>query len=172
MRPTFIFFFFLAFSFSNANAQKLLQIEKLHSPKTIKYFIGDEITFQLKGEDSWYTRNIENVSYEGNVMFVVDGQIKLSDVTALRTFKPSKWSRPLSNQLIFFAPVWAGYTAVASIFDDDVSFGKSDYIIMGSSIATAGILKFLFKHKTYRFQKKNKESKKWRLRILDLTVGG
>ena len=50
--PLFIFAGLLG-----THAQKILQIEKYGSPKTQKIFIGEEITFMLKGDNEWKRKN-------------------------------------------------------------------------------------------------------------------
>ncbi len=169
MKYLIYFFFFLIAQ--PLIGQKFLQIEKMHSPKTRKFFQGNEITFQVKG-GQWYTRVIEDVNYEKQYLLFSNGHIKLEDIIAIKTFKNKKWSRSLGNQLIFFAPVWAAYTLVATAVDDEVDFGftKGDYIVMGSSVATGALLRIIFKSRTFNFYKNGKESNKWRLRILDLEV--
>ena len=64
----------------------MLQIEKLHSPKTFKYYAGSEITFQTK-DGQWYTRVIEDLNYESNWMIFRDGHIALDEIVAVKTFK-------------------------------------------------------------------------------------
>lgn len=170
-KAAFLIFFLFLISYQPIFGQKLLQIEKLHSPKTRKYFQGNEITFQVKGGE-WYTRVIEDVNYEKQYLLFSNGHIKVEDVIAIKSFKNKKWSKSLGNQLIFFAPVWAVYTLIATAVDDELKFGygKGDYIVMGSSIGTGALLRVLFKSRTFKFQKDGKESTRWRLRILDLDI--
>jgi hypothetical protein len=162
---TLIFLFISLSLFS----QKFIQIEKLNSPKTNKFQIGNEVTFQLEG-GQWYTRVIEDVNYEKQYLLFSNGHVKLEDITAFKTFNNRKWSRSLGNQMIAFAPVWAGYTAIASAVDDEISFGKGDFIIMGVAAGVGILTRLIFKSRTYKFQKNNKPSNRWRLRIIDLEV--
>jgi hypothetical protein len=123
----------------------------------------------MKG-GQWYTRVIEDVNFDKQYILFGNGFVKLEEITAFKTFKNQRWSRSMGNQLIAFAPVWAGYTAIASAFDDEVSFGRGDYIIMGTSAGLGILTRLLFKSRTYKFQKNEKPSNRWRLRIIDLEV--
>jgi len=168
MRHFFIFILLLCTSV--VFSQKLLQIERLHSPNTIKFYQGNEITFQTN-DGQWYTRVLEDFNYENGWLLFVDGYTPMSDIAAVKMSKNKKWSQSLGNRIMAFAPLWAGYTAIGSLVDDDIRFSKGDYIIMGSALATGGLLRLIFKSKTYKFSKKNgKPSSKYRLRILDLNL--
>ncbi|MFT6359445.1 MAG: hypothetical protein ACJAYJ_003676 [Saprospiraceae bacterium] len=147
----------------------MLQIERLHSSKTIKFYQGSEITFQTK-DGQWYTRVLVDLNYENNWLLFVDGHTPLDQIVGMKLSENKKWSQNLGNQIMLFAPLWAAYTAIASAVDEEHSFQKGDYIIMGSALATGALLRLLFTSKTYKFSKKGKPSKKYRLRILDLNL--
>ena len=164
-----IFTVFILFMGISSGAQKMLQIERLHSPKTIKFYKGSEITFQEK-EGQWYTRVLSDLSYENNWLLFPDGKVDLDDVSAIRSFKNKRWSSSLGNQMILFAPVWAGYNAIAMQVDSEEGFSRGDFWIMGASIGAGLALRTIFRQKTWRFKKKGKDSRKFRLRILDLDI--
>lgn len=150
--------------------QKFLQLEKLNSPRARKYFPGDEITFQLKG-GQWYTRVIEDISYERNLVIFANGHIELDSVVAFRSFKNQKWSRPIGNQLINFAIAWTGFALIAAAVDDEDTYSKGDAALAVTSAGLGFALKKLFKRRTFSLAKTpNGESRRWRLRVLDLEV--
>lgn len=153
-------------------SQKYLQLERLNSTKTHKYQSGDEITFQLNN-GQWYTRVIDDVNYERQLIFFANGHVELDSIVAFRTYTSARWSRPLGNQLFNFAAAWVLFSIVDQAVSDDPfqDIPKSAYIIPASSVATGILIKKLFKQRTYRI-KRNKagEVTKWRLRTLDLTV--
>ncbi|MFQ5446126.1 MAG: hypothetical protein ACE5FF_04270 [Saprospiraceae bacterium] len=162
---------FLLFAFSETSfGQKFLQLERIHSPKTRKYYPGDEITFQLVN-GQWYTRVIEDVSYEQHYVIFAHGHVNVDSILAFRTFDVQKWSRPIGNQLINFAIAWTGFALIAAAVDDQDSYTKGD---AGLAVASAGLgyaLQKLFRKRTFKMTKNEEgENKKWRLRVLDLTV--
>jgi hypothetical protein len=165
---------FLAFSFVcfTAFGQKYLQLERLNSTKTRKYQPGDEITFQLNN-GQWYTRIIDDVNYEQQLLLFANGHVELDSIVAFRSFNSARWSRPIGNQLYNFAAAWVLFSIVDQAVSDDPfqDIPKSAYIIPASSVATGFLIKKLFKQRTFKI-KRNKagEVTKWRLRVLDLTV--
>lgn len=154
--------FFCCFSIT-IFGQKSLQIEKLHSPKTWKFYPGNEITFQLKS-GQWYTRYIEDVSYDNNWVLFPNGHVPITDIQAMKTFKNRDWSRGLGTKMMFFAPVWATYRGISILVADEPGFGKGDYWVMGSTVAVGALLRLIFKSRTYKFKKN------YRLRVIDLNL--
>ncbi|MCB0521604.1 MAG: hypothetical protein H6577_07935 [Lewinellaceae bacterium] len=166
-----LFLAFLLFD-KTAIAQKFVQLERAHSPKTTKYYAGDEITFQLVG-GQWYTRVIEDVSYEENSILFAKGFVSVDSIIAWKSFKNRRWSRPLGNQLFNFAIAWVLFSVIDQAVSDDPfqDIPKSSYIIPAASVATGIGIKQIFKQRTYRLTKnKAGEAKKWRLRVLDLNL--
>ncbi len=150
--------------------QKYLQIERLHSTKTKKFQPGDEITFRLNN-GQWYTRVIDDISYEKQFILFANGHVAVDSIVAFRSFTPAKWSRPLGNQMINFSAVWLLYGLVAQTVDGD---GYDAGVLLTVPVTSSAIglaLKKLFKHRTYRIRRnRDGEVTKWRLRTLDLTV--
>ncbi|HQU52724.1 MAG: hypothetical protein H6561_14775 [Lewinellaceae bacterium] len=54
-----------------AYSQKFLQIEKYGSPKTTKFYPGDDLVFQL-GDDTWITRTILDVNADRGTILIED----------------------------------------------------------------------------------------------------
>lgn len=152
--------------------QKYLQLERLHSTKTRKYQPGDEVTFQLNN-GQWYTRVIDDVSYERQFVLFANGHVALDSIVAFRTYNSGRWSRSIGNQLFNFAAAWVIFTLVDQAVADEPfeDIPKSAVIIPAVGIGTGILIKKLFKHRTYRISRnKQGEVKKWRLRALDLSV--
>ncbi len=171
MRYTLLFCFFVAFA-GFSYGQRLLQLERVNNPKARKYFAGDEITFQLNN-GQWYTRVIEDVSYEQKLVIFATGHVSVDSIVAFRSFERRKWSKPLGNQFYNFAIVWTGYALIADLASDDPgdNYSKTSIVVAGSSVVTGFLIKKLFRQRTFHFTKNKKgEAKKWRLRILDLEV--
>ncbi len=172
MRLSMLPFFFLSLFSNSLFAQKFLQLEKFNSPRVKKFFTDQEITFQLKGSPGWYTRVIEDLSYEQKYLIFVNGHVKLEDITALRTFNSRKWSKPIGNQLFNFAIGWTGFTLISAAVDEGDSYTAGDFAVSAGAVVLGVLIKRIFKHRTYRFSKKgsDKVSNRYRLRILDLNI--
>jgi hypothetical protein len=152
------------------HGQIFLQLEKMNSPRTRKFAPGYEITFQLKG-GQWYTRIIDNVSYEHNHIVFGYGHVNLDSIVTIRSFSRSQWSKPIGNQFYNFAIAWTGYALIAAAVDKDDSYTRGDFILAASSAATGFAIKKLFKRRTFSLEKnKTDQPRKWRLRIIDLNI--
>ncbi|MEY3369293.1 MAG: hypothetical protein RI973_2448 [Bacteroidota bacterium] len=161
-----------------AAGQKFLQLEKLNSLQTRKYYPGDEITFRLDN-GQWYTRVIEDVSYDletqgrASLLLFANGHVSIDSITAFRTYNVAGWSRPIGNQMFNFAVAWLLFSAIDEAVDDNPfrDIPNSTWIIPLSSTAGGLALKRIFRHRTFRLKKdKEGNAKKWRLRVLDLNL--
>lgn len=149
---------------------KYLQLEKVRTLKFVKYYPGDEITFQLNN-GLWYTRVIEDVNYESKALIFSDNQVQIDSIVAVRSFKPQKWSRPIGNQLYNFAIAWTGFALVAGLVDDDDSYSSGDVAVAASSAGLGFTLQKLFKKRTYRLKRDaDGQYTKWRIRAMDLRL--
>ncbi len=164
-----VFFFFIA---NAVFGQKYLQLERLHSTKTRKYLPGDEITFQLDN-GLWYTRVIDDISYERQFVLFANGHVAVDSITAFRSYRSGRWSRSLGNQLFNFAAAWVLFSVIDQAVSDEPfqDIPKSSVLVPATSVGTGFLIKRLFRHRTYRIARdKQGEVKKWRLRTLDLTI--
>lgn len=169
MRNTLLILLFSIFALT-VFGQKYLQLEKLNDAKTRKYFSGDEITFQLNN-GQWYTRVIDDISYERQFVLFANGHVAVDSIVAFRSFKPARWSNSLGNQFYNFAAVWVVYSLIDQAVSNDGFDPAVVLVVPATSAATGFLIKKLFKHRTFRI-KRNKagEVTKWRLRAMDLTV--
>jgi len=147
------------------NAQKVLQLEKRGSAKTTKFVAGNEIVYQMQGDDIWYTATIEEIRADAGFIMLNDRLVSVEKIAAIKSFKNRRWSRSYSNKLYTFAGGW-------------VFFGAADRLIFNQSPDRAGIpliaipavsalvigytIRKIFDHKVYKM------GAKYRLRLLDL----
>ncbi|MEY3051563.1 MAG: hypothetical protein RLY31_1348 [Bacteroidota bacterium] len=155
-----------------ADAQKFLQLEKLHSLKTKKYYPGDEITFRL-GNGQWYTRTIDDLSYDQQSVLFANGFTRVDSILDFRSFSPARWSRPIGNQLLNFAIAWVVFSTIDEALSDQ-PFRQVPRNVISIPLVSAGTglaLKHTFRRRTYPLVRPNRNRPApWRLRVLDLTV--
>lgn len=140
--------------------QKVLQIEKFGRAKTKKIFPGEEIRYQLKGSDDWFTSVIIDLKVDQNIIELSDRYISMPEVTAIRYEK--RFGRSFGKQLFWFGGAWSLFALGGAAAYDDQNYRWSDAIVTGSAWALSFVFPKLFRHRTYRFGKKR------RLRMLDL----
>ncbi|MBR9922564.1 MAG: hypothetical protein GYB31_17140 [Bacteroidetes bacterium] len=166
MKAIYTLFIFTLFSVGNAGAQKLLQIEKIGSAKTIKLAQGSYLEYRLYAYEEWQAGYIEKLIPEEDIVVLNDRYIKLSDIQSIRFNTPQRWSKPASKSLYTFGAAWAVFSAGAALIDKDDKYTWGDAAVTGTSFALGFLVERIFRFKKYHFHRKN------RLRILDLDVEG
>jgi len=159
--PIFLALFF--FPNYSLFAQKLLQIEKVGSLKTQRYYIGDEVIFQLEGEedDYWYRERIIDILVEANSVLFTNRVIKISSITKIRSFKDRGWSRNLSSRAFLASGAFVAFSLIGSA-TTEFMLNRASAIIPGATIIVGLAIRLIFRRKTYKIGKRR------RLRVLDL----
>ena len=156
--------FFLSIVFLNTTtAQKILQIEKVNSLKSIRYFVGDEITYKLKSDpDYWYTEIISDVIPQDSIVILQIGYVHLSEIAEVKVTDARKWSVALGNKLTQFGLSWGFWSVIGGTFSS-TPIGWAALTVPLVTIGVGSIVKFLFKSKRHKIGKRK------RLRLLDLS---
>ncbi len=151
----------LLLGFSNMLfGQKFLQIEKRGSLKVVKYYIGDDINYRLKGDKTWYTGTIQDLIIDENIILFANRYIRMDDVQTLR--KRKKWSGSVGRQLYYFAGSWLFFSAAGTLVGWELRWDT--VIIPATAVVVGWLIKKIFKYKKYKIGKKH------RLRMLDLNL--
>lgn len=162
----FVLLFFTQF----AEAQVVLQMEKFGTPRTVKFYEGQELTFLLKGEEEEWTKGkIERLIPERNMLLLDYRYVTPEQIAGIRTYKNRGWSRAASVSLYTFGVAWTGFSLVSALIKPEPPALADPYTIGDVTVAVTSIsLGFMiqraFRHDEYKFGKKR------RLRIVDLTV--
>ena len=146
------------------NAQKILQIEKVGSHDLIRFFPGNEVTFKLNNAPGWFTRRIEDIDAEQNlVLFEEQGFINIKDIVAIqKTGSKRKW-KAIGNSLNIFGLNWGFWSLAGTLAGDELTWLAA--IVPASAFALGAAIKWLGKGKVWKMGKKR------RLRVLDLGFG-
>ncbi len=152
---------FVAFFPLSLSGQTFIQMEKYGSLKVKKYYPGDQMTFRIKSlGNSWLTETIEDIRVEENYVVFSNRIVALNDITAIRSYRPSRWSKPWSNRLYMFGISWGGFSLLGTLAGWPLTWAAA--IVPATSFAAGLLIRTLFKHKTYKLGKK-----RW-LRALNL----
>ena len=146
-----------------ASAQKVLQIERYGKAKTEKFYVGQELTFKLKGDEEWQSAYIEGLLVEENIVLLGPRYVRLDSISALRFTR--NWTKAASLTLFWFGTGWSAFALIGTATDGDpeTKYQASDAIVTGTSWFLAFIIPRLFKYKKIKFGEKK------RLRMLDLS---
>ena len=145
-------------------AQKFIQLEKANRAKTIKFYVGQEFTYRLKGDTEWITSTITDVQMDSQLVDFDWKTFPVSDIEAIRLQHPG-FVRSLGPALMIFGASWVGFSVVGAVFYDD-PLTASTAIVSGTSLASGYLLYLIFKHKTIRLRERR------RLRAVEVPVMG
>jgi hypothetical protein len=157
-----ILLFFISIAL-NGFGQKFMQIEKYGKTKVHKFYIGDELTYQIKGDKkTWYNGTINNLLVDEKIIVFENRAVKMSEIIAIRTFENAGVSRSMSFILFTFATGYGGITLLATLVGwwEITPFAV---VVVGVALAGGLLIRHLLKWKTHKMGKR-----KW-LRMLDLT---
>ncbi len=142
--------------------QKVLQIERSGSLKTIKMHIGDEVTFSLKGAPrQYYTRDILDLFPEVQTIQFAGGAVSVDQIAAIRMRGSNHWAKSLGGMVGIFTGVWATYSLLDVLINTRAP-APFQYWVGGIALGVTGIL-FLVPERVLRMGDRR------RLRVLDLT---
>ncbi len=146
------------FSLHLCQGQKMLILERANRVKTTKYYIGETLTFRLKGdEDYWYKRQITDIMTDQKSLMLDNYVVKLEDIDKLRIPKPSI-VRYLGGTVFSFGASLVFASTVAAIYGSDERYG----LLYGGAVTSMGLGYFMGS------RKKIKIGKKFRLRATEI----
>ena len=146
------------------SAQKLLQLEKAGTMKVIRFYIGDELTFQIRNDDvGWYTRTINDIDVDRNRLVFNNYSLPIDSISMIQLPKSKVW-QVVGGALQIGGIAMAMSSAYWSITQNE----PADWAALGTSAGIAllgtgmrkGMRKKKFKIGPYK-----------RLRVLDLSFG-
>jgi len=144
------------------SAQKFLQMERVGSFKVKRYYPGEQVTFKMKGDDTWYTEDILDVLIEDDIVLFTYRAVRIEDISHLRSFKRKKWSKPVGQQLYNFGAGWLIFSLGGAIIGDP-PLSQQAFTVPLAAGALGFLVQKIFRHQTYKMGKNR------RLRLLDLS---
>ena len=161
MRLSLFLFCFLFIGLTIGQSQKILQLEKYGSLKNQRYYIGEQISYQLKDDDTWYRETINDLLIEENIILFANRAVRLEDIAAIKRIDNRAWSKGMGLKLYVFGASWAFFSLVGTIW---LPLTWAALIVPAVSFTVGFILQKVFKTKTIKLGKK-----RW-LRMLDITM--
>lgn len=152
-----------AFMFSySANAQIVLQLEKVNQVKTYKYVPGFSLIIKQKDfPDVWTRKEISDILVRENTIVFEDLIVPLDDIIGVR--HENMLVKGLSRKLNQFGFTWLVFAGVLQVLDR-YDIGTDTFAVAGGAFALSYGIKALFFRKTFTIGKNS------RLRILDLNM--
>lgn len=155
-----LFLFIMAISIP-VQAQKVLQMEKRGKVKTKKYYLGEELTFQLKGGSDWYTDVMIDIKVEEQIIVFSERYVKVEDIKTIKSYKNARFINRAEKSLYSFGAAWLLFSLGGTLAGEPLN--DLTWKVPATSVGLGFLLKKLFYTRKYRIGKKR------RLRVLDLS---
>lgn len=150
--------------FLNADAQKILLLEKTKKFKRIRYYEGDPFAFRVDNDKYAIAGRLDMILDNG---VVVDGELfRFENITMVLNFKKYAVFRALSKSAFIAIPPMLVFTILHRGLNtgEELLIDRNSLQVMGV-FAGIGAILWPFKARKYRL------GKKWQLRTLDITPG-
>jgi len=156
----YIVLILVLFFSNNIFSQKVLQIEKYGKAKTQKIYLGEQLTFQLRGSKDWYSEILVDLKPKEQILVFTNRYVKVGDIVAIKTYKSARAAKNLQYSLYSFAASWAFYSLGATLFGESLTTDAA--VVPATSLALGWTIRKLFSSKKIRIGKRKK------LRALDI----
>lgn len=160
-----LFSTFILVGLSSISAQKVLQVEKVNSLKTTKYYVGDYLIFKREGERGWRTEKIVGINLQADRIVVESGILFLDEITYIL---PPR-ANPIRSYLASLFGSFGLTTLVYTVIDYAV---MSSYNWLAFYAGIIGLGVAVISYYAIPLILKQKIGKRYRLRLLDLTFYG
>ena len=161
MKIIYLTLFILIAAFVSSNAQKVLQMEKRGKVNTKKFYMGEELTFKLKGQGEWITDVMVDIKVEEGIIIFSERYIKVDDIRLIKSFKNARFAKSAQVSLYTFGIGWLAFSLGGTLAGEPLN--NLSWQVPATSLALGWIIKKLF------YSRKYKIGKKRRLRLLDLS---
>lgn len=161
MKISYLLLFFFSLSVLPVHAQKVLQMEKKGKIKTKKYYLGEELTFQLKGGSDWYTDVMMDIKVEKEIIVFSERFVKVSDIKTIKSYKNARFANTTEKSLYSFGAAWLLISLGGTL--DGGTLNDLTWKVPATSVGLGFLIKKLFYTRKYRIGKYR------RLRALDLS---
>lgn len=163
MRVYLFLLLFLSTHFFPLIGQRILQLEMVNDPETVKYYEGMEITFKVKNSESWHTRIIERIMIGEQAIVFNEGFYKIDDISAIQSKRFGVLL--FSGAMTTFGTAWLGFGAIEEVARKGRQSDAKTWVIGGTAAALGyGMRKLFYKHN------KPINNERYRLRLLDLSI--
>jgi len=132
--------------------------------KAMRFHVGDELRFKVKGDDKFYTLPIIDLDENTGKIILPKGEVFISDIIEIQILTDDKQRRLLGKKLFAFGANFLGIGIV-----DAVAFGSvftvAGAVIGGVTLIAGALFRWVFKRRKFKINKRRQ------LRILNLNVG-
>jgi len=161
MKIFYIILAFFLFAITPACGQKILQMEKRGKVKTKKWYLGDILTFKIKGEKGWIKDEILDIKVEEGIIVFSERFVYVEDIRIIKSYKNARFARSAQASLYTFGAAWLFYSLVGTLTGEPLN--DLSWQVPTSSFGLGFLIKQIFYSRKLRIGKKRK------LRLLNIS---
>ena len=128
---------------TDTTAKYYLALDRVGKAQRVRFYVGDEIEYRVKGEKFRRKNNILGVSSDG--FLIAGGEIKIAWVERIWTKRGRK--NNLSRQAQIYLPIAGGLFVIADLISSKEFSPKA--LAIGGGMALAGVILRIFNSKRY-----------------------
>jgi len=150
-------------SISLMNAQKFIQMDMFGKEKAMRFGVGDELRFKVKGDDKFYVLPIVDLDESTGKIILPKGEVLISDIAEIQVLREDEKRMILGAKLFVFGGSF-------------LAIGIADALLFGSVFTVGGIavgLTALITGAAYLWRCKKRTfrlNKKRQIRIINLNI--
>jgi len=154
---------FLLISGHTVFAQKIIQMDMFGKKKAMRFQVGDELRFKVKGDDKFYILPIVDLDERTGKITLPEGEVFLHEIAEIQVVNDNKKQQKLGWKLFRFGLTFTAIGVLDAVFYGSV-FTMGGAIGGGASLIAGVILRWGFKKRTFKINERRQ------LRILDLNI--
>ncbi len=145
------------------DAQKFIQMDMFGKEKAMRFGIGDELRFRVKGDDKFYVLPIIDLDEKAGKIILPKGEVLVSDIVEIQVLRQDERRTILGAKLFVFGGSFLGIGIADAVFFGSV-FTIGGIAIGLTALVTGAIYLWGCKKRTFRLNKRRQ------IRILNLDI--
>ncbi len=145
------------------HAQKFIQMDMFGKKKAMRFNVGDELRFKVKGDDKFYILPIVDLDETTNKIILPKGEVFLHEIAEIQILNDRKTQQVLGTKLFNFGLAFMGIGVLDAVLFGSI-FTIGGAVVGGASAVAGAILYWGFRKRTFRINERRQ------LRILNLNL--
>lgn len=148
---------------STIHAQKFIQMDMFGKKKAMRFHVGDELRFKVKGDDKFYILPIVDLDATTGKITLPKGAVFLHEIAEIQVLAQTEGRYVLGTKLFSFGATFLSIGIIDALAFGSV-FGVMGSIIGGATTLTGALLRWAFKKRGFKINERRQ------LRILNLNI--
>ena len=145
------------------HAQKIIQMDMFGKKKAMRFEVGDELRFKVKGDDKFYVLPIVDLDETTGKITLPKGEVFLHEIAEIQISSQTEGRYNLGRKLFGFGWTMIGIGTFDGLISGTV-LTWAGFITGGVAIVVGSILRWAFKKRNLKINERRQ------LRILNLNI--